>query len=88
MHRIVGDDRENGFITPGDASNSTDQEMNYPPIRAEWIAGIAIPLGDYLLKIPCVGNLLLFFGEYLGNPFLLTIFMAILALLFLWAPPK
>ncbi len=86
MHRIVGGDREKGFITRGDASKSTDQEKNYPPIEPEWIAGIAVPLGDYLLKIPYVGNLVLFFGENLENPYLLTVFLALLVLLLLWTP--
>ena len=86
MHRIVGGDKESGFITRGDASSSTDQEKNYPPIEPEWIAGIAIPVGGFLLKIPYAGNLVLFFGENMENPYLLTVFLALLALLLLWNP--
>jgi len=88
MHRIVGGNRDNGFITRGDASSSTDQDRNYPPIKPAWIAGIAIPVGGFLLKIPYAGNLVLFFGENMENPFLLTVFLALLALLILWTPKK
>lgn len=88
MHRIVGGDRESGFITRGDANNRTDQEQNYPPIEPEWIAGTAIPVGNYLLKIPYAGNLVLFFGENMGNPYLFTVFITLLTLLLLWTPQK
>ncbi len=86
MHRIVGGDAESGFITRGDASSKTDQAGRFPPIKPEWIAGVAIAPGGYIIKLPYFGNLILYFGENLQNPFLLTIFLSILAMLLIWKP--
>lgn len=86
MHRIVGGNTESGFITRGDASNETDQDRDYTPVQPEQIAGIAMFLGDHILKIPYLGNLMLFFSEDMDNPFLFTVFLSILALLIIWTP--
>lgn len=86
MHRIVAGDAESGFITRGDASSRTDQEARFPPIEPEWIAGVAIAPADHIIKLPYFGNLVLYFGENLQNPFLLTVFLSILAMLLLWKP--
>jgi signal peptidase I len=86
MHRIVGGDAERGFTTRGDASSRTDQDNRFPPIKPEWIAGVPLSIGTYIFKIPYLGNLMLYFGENLQNPFLLTVFLSVLALLILWKP--
>lgn len=86
MHRIVGGDAEKGFITKGDASRRTDQDSRFPPINPDWIAGVPLSTGNYIYKIPYVGNIILYFGENLQNPFLVTVFLSILALLVLWKP--
>jgi len=86
MHRIVDGDAEDGFITRGDASDQTDQDRDYAPVRPEQIAGVALFLGGLILKIPYLGNLMLFFSEDLNNPLLLTVFLSILALLLIWTP--
>lgn len=86
MHRIVGGDAKSGFITAGDAAEQSDQERHFPPIDPEWVAAVTIFIGNYPLKIPYLGNLMLYFSENLKNPFLFTIFLSILALLIAWTP--
>lgn len=68
MHRIVGGDAESGFITRGDANESTDQEAHhYPPVRPEWIAGVVITAGKLPLKIPFLGHLPLCMERHLAD---------------------
>ncbi len=87
MHRIVGGDSETGFITRGDANNYKDQANLFPPIKPEWIAGVAPSLGNYVLKVPLVGYAVLFFSENMKNPFLLSVLLLLLAL-FIVCKPK
>jgi len=86
MHRIVGGCEETGFITKGDANAQIDQDGHYPPIQQEWIAGVAPAAGDYVVKVPFIGYLLLFFSEQLKNSFLLSTMLALLALLIILRP--
>ncbi len=85
MHRIVGGDHEEGFITQGDNNERTDQEggTGYPPIKPEWIGGVVPTVGEIPLKIPLVGYIPLLIGENLDNPLLLPIFLGCLALILL-----
>jgi len=84
MHRIVGGDPENGFITRSDANRLTDQDNRYPFILPAWIAGVVPSPGNCLLKVPIIGYALLFFAEYMKNPFLFSMLLSILALFILW----
>lgn len=86
MHRIVGGDAQNGYITQGDANWHIDQEAQYPPIQPAWIAGISPSIGSYALKIPYLGFVVLFFSETLKKPFLLSALLLLLALFILWKP--
>ena len=82
MHRIVGGDAENGYITKGDANDRTDQEgKGYPPIKPKWIGGVVPTVGDVPLKIPLVGYLPLLLEQNLQdpNPMLIPAFIGILA---------
>jgi signal peptidase len=84
MHRIVGGDQEQGFITQGDANDYTDQEgSRYPLIQPEWIAGVVPTLGQMPLKIPLLGYIPLLLEQHMYNPFLLAGFMVILAFVLL-----
>lgn len=67
MHRLVGGDATSGFITRGDANDSTDQESHFPPIRPEWIAGVAVTAGNLPLKVPLLGYLPIYMERHLRN---------------------
>ncbi len=86
MHRIVGGDSVTGFITRGDANNYLDQTNLFPPIKPEWIAGVAPSIGNFVLKVPLVGYAVLFFSENMKNPFLFSVILLLLALLIVWKP--
>jgi len=80
MHRIVGGDSEQGFITRGDANEWTDQEgLGYPPVRPEWIAGVVPTVGPLPLKIPLLGYIPLLIEGNIKNPLLLPALLGILA---------
>jgi len=80
MHRIVGGDSEQGFITKGDANEWTDQEgSGYPPVQPEWIAGVVPTIGPLPLKIPLLGYIPLLIEGNMKNPILLPAMLGILA---------
>ncbi len=80
MHRIVDGDSERGFVTKGDANKRTDQEdMGYPLIRPEWIAGVVPTIGSLPLKIPLLGYIPLLMEENMKNPRLLPVLLGVLA---------
>lgn len=80
MHRIVGGDAENGFITKGDANERPDQEgLRYPPVKPEWIHGVVPTILRVPLKIPLLGYLPLLLEENIENPLLIPGFLGILA---------
>lgn len=84
IHRIVGGDHEEGFITQGDNNETTDQEgSGYPPIKPEWIGGEVPTVGDFPLKIPLVGYVPLLLSENIDNPNMLPIFLGVLAFILL-----
>ena len=86
MHRIVGGCNKRGFTTKGDANFQPDQVNLYPTIQPNWIAGIAITFRNHVLRVPLLGFVILFFDDTLKNPFLLSAFLMLLALLILWKP--
>jgi signal peptidase len=81
IHRIVGGDSEQGFITKGDANEMSDQEgMGYPPVQMDWIAGVVPTIGTLPLKIPLLGYIPLLVEENMKNPHLLPMLLGVLAL--------
>lgn len=80
LHRIVGGDPEKGFITRGDANEYADQDVLYPPVRPEWIAGVVPAIGSAPLKIPLLGYVPLLLEANVDNPGLLLILTGALAL--------
>lgn len=84
MHRIVGGDSQEGFITKGDANERTDQDgMGYPPVLPEWIAGAVPAIGSLLLRIPLLGYIPLLMEENMENPRLLPALLGVLAFVLL-----
>ncbi|MGI5876174.1 MAG: signal peptidase I [Dethiobacteria bacterium] len=84
MHRIVEVDPGGGFITKGDANEETDQVgSHYPPVKAEWIAGVVPTIGPQPLKIPLLGYIPLLLEEKLQDPILLPVMLGVLAVVLL-----
>lgn len=80
MHRIVGGDVENGFITQGDANERADQDGNhYPPIKPDWIKGVVPSFSNMPAKIPLLGYLPLLLEENMENPLLIPGFLGTMA---------
>ncbi len=79
LHKIVGGDKESGFITQGDNNDYIDQDRsNYPPVKQEWIAGVVPTIGSTPIKIPRIGHLPLWLGDNLNSTNLIPISLVIL----------
>lgn len=80
MHRIVGGNCKEGFITKGDANDMDDIEIGGTvPVKPEWIVSKAITLGKVPLKIPLIGYLTLWLGELSTNKYLFPTLAIVLA---------
>lgn len=65
IHRIVGGNEVEGYITKGDFNDQTDQENGgSPPIQREWIASRAVTLGGLPIKIPLLGYIPLWAEQF------------------------
>lgn len=82
MHRIVGGNEIDGYITKGDANDYTDQESGGTgPIKREWITSKVPTIGKYPLKIPLLGYLPLWMENFKTNSYTLpgiALFLAII----------
>ncbi|OWZ83408.1 signal peptidase I [Natranaerobius trueperi] len=69
LHRIVCDEKEDGFVTQGDANEVTDQECGmFPPIQSDWVGGVVPTINDKPVKIPLLGYIPLLIEENIYNP--------------------
>ncbi len=84
MHRIVDVEQDGGFITQGDANAQTDQAgSRFPPVKAEWIAGVVPAIGAQPLMIPLLGYIPLLLEEKMQGSGVPLVLLGILALVFL-----
>ena len=66
LHRIVGGNNREGYITQGDNNVSTDQVgFGFSLIKPEWIGGIVPEIGSKPIKIPKLGYVTLMIDEKL-----------------------
>jgi signal peptidase I len=80
MHRIVDVDQDGAFITKGDANAETDQVgSRFPPVKAEWIAGVVPTIGSQPLMIPLLGYIPLLLEEKVQDSSVLPILLGVLA---------
>ncbi len=80
LHRIVGGNAEEGFITKGDANKEADQFLErFPAVKADWIVGVVPTIGGKPVKIPLLGYLPLLMEENMSNPKLLPVGLGIIA---------
>jgi signal peptidase len=80
MHRIVGGNQKDGFITKGDANEQADQAFGGSPlIKPEWVVSKAVTLGKYPLKLPLLGYIPLLLEVFQKNPLTLPVITVILA---------
>ncbi len=73
IHRIVGGNATDGFITKGDNNQATDQAGGNAPIRREWIRSKAVTLGGTPIKIPWLGYVPLWLEGLADNRWLLPV---------------
>ncbi len=82
IHRIVGGNEANGFITQGDSNEQTDQESGgSPPIQREWITSRALTLAGLPIKIPLLGHIPLWVERFQKNTYSLPLIGLVLALI-------
>ena len=80
LHRIVGGNTQEGFITKGDANKEADQFLErFPAVKPEWIVGIVPTIGGKPVKIPLLGYIPLLMEENISNPKLLPVSFGIIA---------
>ncbi|WP_417898741.1 signal peptidase I [Bacillus haimaensis] len=81
-HRIIEGNKEEGFITQGDANQYTDQENGESSsIKQEWIVGRAFTLNDTPIVLPKLGYLSLWFEKFQSSPLLLPGIAILLAVI-------
>lgn len=71
MHRAIGGNSRDGFITKGDANDYTDQQDMSPAINRKWIAARAMCIGEVPLRVPLIGYLPLWLENMQKSPFVL-----------------
>lgn len=82
IHRIVGGNKTEGFITQGDNNDKTDQENGGSgPVQREWIASRAITLAGLPVKIPLLGYVPLWAEQFQKSTYSLPLIGLILALI-------
>lgn len=80
IHRIIGGNEQDGFITKGDNNPLTDQDMGgSPPVKKEWIVSRAITLDHFLLKVKFLGYLPLWAEKMQKGPYVLPGFAVLIA---------
>lgn len=81
VHRLIGGDEINGFITKGDANEYSDQDHGFSArILREWVVGRVVLLGNHVVKIPFIGYLSVWMEEFQKSPLLIPGIIVILAL--------
>lgn len=81
VHRLIGGDGASGYITKGDANEYSDQDHGRSArILHEWIVGRIVLIGGRALKIPYIGYLSVWMGEFQRSPYLIPGVIVILAL--------
>ena len=79
VHRIVGGNPQQGYITKGDANERTDQEsVGGVKIKPDWMAARVVTVGKIAIKLPLIGHLTLFMERYQKNPLFFPAFGAVL----------
>lgn len=71
VHRIVGGDPYDGFITRGDANPRSDQDgLGFPPVALEAIVATVPSVDGAPMRVPGVGHLSIFLQDGVrdGNP--------------------
>ncbi len=82
MHRIAGGNKEEGFITKGDANEYTDQEHGDAQlVKCDSIAAKAVSLGGRPLRIRLLGYPSLWMEQYNNSPYALPGCLGAVALL-------
>ncbi len=83
IHRIVGGNETDGYITKGDYNDETDQQNGGSgPVQREWIASRAITLAGLPMKIPLLGHVPLWAEQFQKSSYSLPLIGLILALVF------
>jgi signal peptidase I len=80
VHRIVGGNITEGFITKGDNNDYTDQSERAGAVlvKPEFIGGKVFSIGLYPIKIPLLGHLPLIMEKYSKSPLLLPVIVFII----------
>lgn len=82
IHRIVGGNEVEGYVTKGDFNDQTDQENGgSPPIQREWIASRAVTLAGLPIKIPLLGYIPLWAEQFQESTYFLPLIGLALALI-------
>lgn len=70
IHRIVGGNEVDGYITQGDNNGETDQENGgAPPIKRDWIASRALTIAGVPIKVPLLGYIPLWVEQFQKNTY-------------------
>lgn len=82
IHRIVGGNAKDGYITQGDFNDETDQANGgSTPVQREWIASRALTIADLPIKIPLLGYIPLWAEQLQQSTYSLPLIGLILALI-------
>ncbi|WP_409344247.1 signal peptidase I [Paenibacillus sp. MBLB4367] len=80
IHRIIGGDERQGYITQGDNNEQTDQAVGgAPPIKREWIASKAMTFGSSPVVLKRIGFIPLWAESFRTSPYVLPGIAVILA---------
>jgi signal peptidase len=80
VHRIIGGDEKNGYITQGDANEYTDQASgDTGPIQRDWIVSKVITIHNKPMKIPLIGYIPLWMEQFQSNPYTMPLIAILLA---------
>ena len=81
IHRVVGGTAEDGFITRGDGNALSDQEDGgTPPIGQGVIVARALTISGSPIKVPLIGNLILWLQAFKYDARVLPLLSLFLAL--------
>lgn len=80
VHRIIGGNQNDGYITKGDANDFSDQDLGEMPLlKKEWIYNKVLVFHNRPLKIPLIGYLPLRFEHIHTNLYIIPMITIILA---------
>ncbi|WP_432357070.1 signal peptidase I [Sporosarcina sp. UB5] len=80
-HRVIDGDADQGFITKGDANETTDQQDGAGMIERHMIAGKAFTIGEVPIVIPKLGYLSLWAEDYQSSPYTLPGIAVVIAII-------